>query len=254
MRETKIYGHRGSMGAYPENTLISFQKAIEQGVDGIELDVHMTKDGEIVVIHDEQLDRTTDGNGFIKDLTLPEIKEYSAGAKFQHFESYDYETWGEERVPTLQEVLELLHDFPKVELNIELKTYIFPYFGIEEKVLSLVEQYGNNRKVVYSSFHLPSLLRIKNMDPTAKIAWLLMQGISHPVDYMETFAMESLHISKDMVLENVYDYKNLLQNLRVWTANSTDEIKQLLDLQVQAIITDYPEKALFFRNERKMFV
>ena len=71
---TKIYGHRGAKGMYPENTLLSFKKAIDQGVDGLELDVHLTKDGEVVVIHDETLDRTTSGTGWIKDLTLAEIK------------------------------------------------------------------------------------------------------------------------------------------------------------------------------------
>lgn len=252
MRETKIFGHRGSMGTYPENTLLSFQEAINEGVDGIELDVHMTKDGEIVVIHDERLDRTTNGTGYIKDLTLEEIKQYSAGVKFVHLPKYDEATWSQETVPTLQEVLELLAPYP-VELNIELKTYIFPYEGMEEKLLSIIKQYGNGRKVVYSSFHLPTLIRLKVIDPNAEIAWLFMQAISHPRDYMDTFALESLHVSKDLLLSDVYEWKDAMHTARVWTVNSTDEIKQLLDLHVKAIITDFPEKVLFFRNERKSF-
>ncbi|MFD1851454.1 glycerophosphodiester phosphodiesterase [Oceanobacillus bengalensis] len=251
MTETKIYGHRGCMGTYPENTLLGFNQAIQQGVDGLEFDVHMTKDGEIVVIHDERLERTTDGKGFIKDLTLEEIKQYSAGSVFASFPNYMAE-WDLERVPTLQEVLE--NTPPHIELNIELKTYLVEYQGIEEKVLSIVKQNGRDRNVIYSSFHLPSLLRMKRFDPTVKIAWLLNQRILHPYDYMETFQMESLHLSTKSVLANVHELKPLLQQIRVWTVNSDDEIKQLLDLHVQSIITDYPEKALFFRSERKSFV
>ena len=85
---TKIFGHRGAKGTYPENTLLSFKKAIEIGVDGLELDVHVTKDGEVVVIHDETLDRTTSGSGWIKDLTLAEIRKVSAGSRFCHFNKY----------------------------------------------------------------------------------------------------------------------------------------------------------------------
>ncbi|WP_339226585.1 glycerophosphodiester phosphodiesterase family protein [Oceanobacillus sp. FSL K6-2867] len=252
MCETKIYGHRGCMGSFPENTLLGFKKAIELGVDGLEIDVHMTEDGEIVVIHDETLDRTTDGSGFIKDLTLEEIKQYSAGVKHTHFHDYDEVDWTMERVPTLKELLELLEPYP-IDLNIELKTYRFPYEGIEEKILSLVEQYGNGRKVVYSTFHLPTLLRIKSHDKEANIAWLLEQPITHPLDYMNTLDLEALHISKRMLLSDPFEWKGMFDKLRVWTVNEKDELKQLLDLRVNAIITDFPEKALFYRSERLAF-
>ncbi|WP_156290067.1 glycerophosphodiester phosphodiesterase [Oceanobacillus salinisoli] len=252
MVETKIYGHRGCMGTFPENTLLGFKHAVEQGVDGLEFDVHMTKDGEVVVIHDEILDRTTNGTGYIKDLTLEEIKQYSAGANYSHFPNYNEESWNAERVPTLIEVLKLLesHD---VELNIELKTYLINYKGIEEKVLDIVNQYGNGHRIIFSSFHLPSLLRIKRLDPTVKIAWLLDHGLSHPRDYLETFALEALHISKRMMLSYAYELKDLSKDLRIWTVNNTDEIKQLLDLKVNTIITDFPDRALFYRSERTSF-
>ncbi|RKQ33536.1 glycerophosphodiester phosphodiesterase [Oceanobacillus halophilus] len=253
MVATKIYGHRGCMGTYPENTLLGFEKAIEQGVDGIELDVQMTKDGEIVVIHDEMLDRTTDGTGYITDLTLEEVKRYSAGVNYSNFQFYNEVVWAKETVPTLHEVLEFLTPYD-VELNIELKTYLIEYEGIEEKVVSLVNQYGNNRKVIFSSFHLPSLLRIKRIDPTAKIAWLLHQIISQPHDYLETFTLDAIHLSKDILLSNVYQFKELSRNLRVWMVNDIDEIKQLIDLNVDSIITDFPERALFYRSERASFV
>lgn len=283
---TKIYGHRGAKGTYPENTLLSFAKAIEQGVEGLELDVHMTKDGEIVVIHDESLERTTDGNGSIKDMTLEEIKQFSAGpkSKFAHFPNYDEELWAAERVPTLMEVFELLKPYP-TELNIELKTTLEKYEGIEEKVLSIVKAYGNQRKVVYSSFHLPTILRVKRLSPEAKIAWLLSEKITLPNDQLQTLELEALHIAKSIVLPNknialqlmhlmstlniseateikqlvdfiegsnsVDAFHNLYEQIRVWTVNEPEEIKQLLDLGVDTIITDYPERALFIRNEQQ---
>ncbi|WP_067729478.1 glycerophosphodiester phosphodiesterase [Oceanobacillus damuensis] len=253
MTETKIFGHRGSMGTYPENTLLGFREAIRQGVDGLELDVHMTKDGEIVVIHDESLDRTTDGSGNIKDLLLDEIKTYSAGINYSHFPAYDADSWNSMKVPTLEEVLKLLRPYD-IELNIELKTYIYNYPGMEEKLLSIVKAYSNRLKVIYSSFHLPSILRIKELDNTANIAWLLDECISLPKDYMETLQLEGLHLSKNILLKHPHHWKDLYNHLRIWTANNRNEIKQLLDLKVNAIVTDFPEKALFYRSERKLFV
>ncbi|MEQ2467587.1 glycerophosphodiester phosphodiesterase [Niallia sp. Sow4_A1] len=248
MNRTKIYGHRGAKGRYPENTLLSFQQAILQGVDGIELDVHMTKDGEIVVIHDEFLNRTTDGTGFVRSYTLEEIKAFSAGSKFSSLPDFE-ESWLLEKVPTLKEVLQLLAPYP-IELNIELKTYTFEYEGIEEKTIALVNEYGNGRKVVYSSFHLPTLLRIKAIDPSASIAWLLNQVISNPLDYIKSIELEALHLHKDMVIDHLNDWKELKDLVRVWTVNQGDEMAQLLDAKVEAIITDYPELAIAMRQER----
>ncbi|MEH7011031.1 glycerophosphodiester phosphodiesterase [Neobacillus niacini] len=249
MEKTKIYGHRGSMGDFPENTLLSFQKAIEQGVEGLELDVHMTKDLEIVVIHDEMLDRTTDGTGYVKDLSLDEIKGFSAGVKFSHFQNYEESLWSLERVPTLKEVLELLWSYD-IELNIELKTDIIHYEGIEEKVLALVKKYGNDRKVIYSSFHLPTLIRMKRIDSSANIAWLLDQQIMLAQDYIDSFELEGLHLSKRIVMDN-RNLNEIYKKIRVWTVNDSKEINQLLDFGVNAIMTNFPEKALLIRNERK---
>ncbi|NWO13228.1 glycerophosphodiester phosphodiesterase [Virgibacillus sp.] len=250
--ETKIYGHRGSMGTYPENTLLGFMQAIKEGVDGIELDVHMTKDGEIVVIHDEFLDRTTDGTGYIKDLTLEEIRRHSAGVKFSHFDLFE-DQWRLEQVPTLQEVLELLKPYP-IELNIESKTTKFTYKGIEEKVQQIVQIYGNNRKVVYSSFHLPTLLRIKQLDPNHEIALLVEGNLPHPHEYMDCFHLEAIHVSQKGILKGVDYWRPSFPRLRAWTVNDMNDMKQLLDLRVAAIITDYPEKAVFYKSERKSFV
>ncbi|MCL2560565.1 MAG: glycerophosphodiester phosphodiesterase [Turicibacter sp.] len=245
--KTNVYAHRGSKGHYPENTMLAFKKAIEVGVDGIELDVHLTKDGEIVVIHDATLDRTTTGTGNIKDRTLAEIQAFSAGAKFGEFKQYDV-SWDLEVVPSLAETLALLnvHD---VMVNIELKTYEVDYPGIEEKVLKVVTEAGyDQEKIVYSSFHLPTLLRIQRLNEAAKIAWLVENFIPMPADYLNTLGLEALHMDKQIVLAHREYWRPMASNLRVWTVNEGSEMHALLELGVRAIITDYPESALNARN------
>lgn len=250
MGQTKIYGHRGSMGVTPENTLLGFKQALDYGVDGIELDVQLTKDGEVVVIHDETLERTTDGTGYVKDYTLEELRQFSAGIKFSHLELFDEIVWRKERIPTLVEVLELIEPY-QIELNIELKTSVFAYEGMEEKVLSIVNQYDYGDKVIYSSFHLPSILQLKKVDPSAKIAWLLESKLSRPSEYVQSLDLEGLHLHKDLLLKDEHYSQNDF-SIRVWTVNNEKEIEQLLNMNnIEAIMTDFPEKAISLRAEMR---
>ena len=123
----KNFAHRGFSGKYHENTLLAFEKAVEAGADGIELDVQLTKDGEVVIIHDETIDRTTDGKGFVADYTYDELKKIDA--------SYIYKNhYGFNKIPTLKEYFTLIKD-TKIITNIELKTGINEYLGIEKKFL-----------------------------------------------------------------------------------------------------------------------
>lgn len=247
MNETKIYGHRGSMGNTPENTLLSFRHALDLGVDGIELDVQLAKDGEVVVIHDETIDRTTDGIGYVKDYTLNELKQFSAGVKFSNLELFDKNVWEKERIPTLAEVLELITPY-QIELNIELKTNNFSYEGIEEKVLAIVKQFGYADNIIYSSFHLPSILKLKKLEPNAKIAWLVLYELSRPSEYVQSLELEGLHLHKDLLLQgNVQRADDF--SVRMWTVNDKKEMKQLLSMKhVEAIMTDFPEEAISIRN------
>ena len=245
---TKIYAHRGSKGNYPENTMLAFKKAIEVGADGIELDIHMTKDGELVVIHDATLDRTTTGTGYIKDYTLEEIRTFSIGAKYTEFKHYD-PSWDLEVVPTLIEVLQLCKDHD-LEVNIELKTYQVAYPGIEAAMLKIVNEVGyKSEKVIYSSFHLPTILRIKQLEANANLAWLLEHFIPMPHDYIETIGLEALHMDKKIVLDKPEYWKRIADQLRVWTVNDEEEMRKLIALGVKAIITDYPEVAVRIRKD-----
>lgn len=163
----KIWAHRGCSQRYPENTITAFGRAaelFEKGLTGIELDVQLTKDGEMVVIHDERIDRTTDGFGFVRDYTLEELQTF-------HIHTGKPEA---EHIPTLREVIELLGDRMKkgFRINIELKNSIYPYPGMEQKVYDLIESYGLHRSIVYSSFSAKSLETMRGIDPDVEIGIL----------------------------------------------------------------------------------
>ena len=140
MKSTLIIAHRGLSSLYPENTLVAFRKAIELGVDFIELDVRLSCDGELIVIHDDTFNRTTDGDGKVCELTLSEIKKYSAGKWFST-------SFKKERVPTLKEVFELIKK--RTKLLIEIKQP-----GIEKKLVNLIQQYDMTDNVICGSFYL----------------------------------------------------------------------------------------------------
>src|SRR5699024_1574474 len=129
-KDVKIIGHRGFASQYPENSLVGFTKAAELGVDGIELDLHLTKDGEVVVMHDETIDRMTNGSGAIAEMTLAELDQF-------RLKNGVALTTSDERIPTLKDVFAALEPYPHLLVNLEIKTHIFLYKGIEEKVLDI---------------------------------------------------------------------------------------------------------------------
>ena len=161
----KIWAHRGCSQIYPENTLTAFEQAAKlPGLTGIELDIQLTKDGEPVVIHDERIDRTTDGFGFVRDYTLKELCTF-------HIHTGEERA---ERIPTIHEVFDLLEEPFRngFRLNIELKNSIFPYPGMEEKILKLVHQRGIEKNIVFSTFYAKSLAILHELDPEAECAIL----------------------------------------------------------------------------------
>lgn len=150
---------------YPENTLTAFKKAAEiDGLTGIELDIQLTRDGHMAVFHDETVDRTTDGSGELRQYTLSELKKLRIDAG----------SGKQEQIPAMEEVFDLLQDKIKqgLKMNIELKNSIFPYKGIEQKIVDMVHQYGLQSRVIYSSFSALSLERIRQLDPEAEIGIL----------------------------------------------------------------------------------
>lgn len=161
----RIWAHRGCSQMYPENTLLSFKRAAAVGgLEGIELDIQLTKDGRMVVIHDERVDRTTDGSGYVKDYTLTALKKLKIDAGKNPVQN----------IPTIEEVFDLLEGRLRegMKLNIELKNSVYPYPGMEEKIVELVHKRGFEKAVVYSTFYAKSLGRLRELDSEAELGIL----------------------------------------------------------------------------------
>ncbi len=161
----KIWAHRGCSQRYPENTLLAFEKAAAiQSLTGIELDIQLTKDNELVVIHDERVDRTTEGAGFVRDYTLSQLKKLHIYADDNPVQT----------IPTMEEVFDLLETRLKsgLKLNIELKNSVYPYEGMEEKIVGMVHKRGLQKAVVYSTFYAKSLEKLKSLDSDAELGIL----------------------------------------------------------------------------------
>jgi len=190
-----VWAHRGLSMEYPENTLLAFSKAAQiDGISGIELDVQLTKDNELVVIHDETLDRTTTGHGRVCNHTLDELKGLNITPS-NRSEICTDENGIEIRIPTLSEVFEALKYFcinNNLKINIELKNSVIPYEGMEQKTVDLVEEYGLHDSIVYSSFNHESMGLVKKLDPKAETA-LLGTDILNCIEDMDRFGADSVH-------------------------------------------------------------
>lgn len=181
----RIWAHRGCSSRFPENSLPAFQAASEiSGLTGIELDIQLTLDNEIVVCHDEKVDRTTDGIGEVRYFTLRELKKLKIAMSNGSFTT----------IPTIQEVLDLLE--PKLRngllLNIELKTSVIRYEGIEEKIICEIERRGLNKAVVYSSFWSDSVQLVKKINPKAETG-MLAGTLSECLKWAERNHADALH-------------------------------------------------------------
>ena len=185
-RKMKIWAHRGASGHAPENTLPAFELAHTLGADGIELDVQLTKDGVPVVIHDERVDRVSDGRGSVKDFCLEELRTLDVGRAFP--------AYGRVTVPTLAEVYDLVKK-TDMTVNLELKNSAIFYEGLEENVLKLAEEKGLADRIVYSSFNHHSMARIKKLLPTARIAFLYSDGLIGVADYGARYGVYAVHPS-----------------------------------------------------------
>ena len=239
-----IYAHRGSSGTHPENTLAAFQHAAKLPIQGVEFDVHLTKDGELVVIHDEKINRTSTGKGFIKDLTLEELRTYDFGSWFsQEFKG--------EKLPLLSEVLQVFSD--KIHrINIELKTDVIAYEGIVEKTLELVESMGLESRIVISSFNHDTLREVKRLAPHIETATLSMKEFANPFEYVHTIPADALHLSL-RTARRPSTAKVIRQGVpvRVFTVNQIKHLAPLKHIGVEAIFTDFPENMLTYLESNK---
>ena len=236
---TLIFAHRGSSVREPENTLVSFQRAEQEGADGIELDVQMTKDGELVVIHDETVNRTTNGKGFVKDFTYAELTQLRIVDK----KNKRIFPRSGERIPTLSEVFRWLKT-TNLLCNIELKNSVIFYPNLEERVVQEVKDFGLEDRVVYSSFNHDSLAHMLRIDPHAETAVLYKEILHQPWKYVQSFGARGIHpswksLTQDVLLETI---ENGIA-VRPYTVNRRLVMEQLFRLQCTAIFTDDPLKA-----------
>ena len=236
-----VLGHRGASGYAPENTLEAFKLAMDMGADGFELDVHLSKDGELVVIHDETVDRTTDGTGFVGEMTLAELKALDAS---NHKEAYQGA-----KIPTLAEVYDLIRDTNHI-VNVEIKTDNIFYPQLEEKVLALEKEKGMEGRIVYSSFNHYTVKKIRALAPDAQIGMLFGDVLVEPYDYCKSVGANLLHPSKANL--NVPGFaekaKEAGLGMNVWTVNEVEYMEKCLACGA-GIVTNYPDIAVKLRNK-----
>ena len=242
LQQTEVFGHRGWSAQYPENTMASFIAALEIGVDGLEFDVHLSKDGNIVIIHDADLSRTTNGQGYVEDYTLEELRQLDAGSWFD-------ENFAGQVIPTLDEVLELasLQARP-VKLNIELKLGRAPYAGLGDKVWEKVLSYGLKNETIISSFNHFALRDLKRAHKDANIAILYQEGMVDPWRYAMFLEAEGLHPHYLTFDESVVKDRHARgRAIRPYTVNDVRKMNELMAWGVDAIITDHPDVLLAVR-------
>ena len=230
----KVFAHRGSSGTYPENTMLAFENAVEEGCDGIELDVQLTKDGHVVVIHDEELERTTGTKGFVRDYTLEELKKFDAGKVKDG-------AFGFQGIPSFDEYCEFAAK-KNIITNIEIKTGVYYYEDIEEKTLEVLKRHHLEEKVLFSSFNHLSILKLKKLAPEIPCGALLgVKGLGNAVYYCEKYNFDYYHpYYNTLTKEAVENCKKHGIGLNVWTVNTTDEFNQLYDWKCEGAITNYP--------------
>lgn len=230
-QEKKIFvqAHRGASAYAPENTMASFKMALEMKADYLELDVHLTKDGHLLIMHDETVDRTTDGKGAIKNMTLAEITKLDAGIKYN-------KKFKGEKVPTLEELLKTFAG--KIKFNIEIKAD-----GCEEGVVKLIKQYKIEKDVMVSSFHHEYLQKVKELEPSIITAGLVTMGPKIK-QLKNTIKADYLNIHESFLTKAIYDKaREAGLGVVVWTVNEKENMKKFVQMGVDGIITNYPDVA-----------
>ncbi|NBI30963.1 glycerophosphodiester phosphodiesterase [Chengkuizengella marina] len=250
-----VIAHRGGAGITPENTLTAFKNAKEIGVDALEFDVHLTKDGEIVVIHDETVDRTTNGTGNVADYTLDELKQLDAGYHFVDEQGeFSYRGKGV-TIPSLREVFENFSELPMI---IEIKPENKDLTG---KVYEMIKEYGLEDKVIINSFYESVLVWFHEFagDEIAIGAGpdTVKKYVISNLFYLDRLVSLDVHAFQLPLEQSGIDLasKRIIQTLQkrniavqYWTINEVEEMEELIDLGVDGIITNYPDRLLSLLN------
>lgn len=230
-----IFAHRGSSAHAPENTLAAFQLAVRQGADAIELDAKLSADGHVVVIHDHTVDRTTDGSGSVRELPLAALQDLDAGSHF------DIAFQGE-KIPTLEEVFETIGK--DIYINVELTNYTSRTDDLPQKVAALVKQFGLTERVLFSSFDLFVLFRVKRIIPDVPLGLLTLpglggilarSGVRHLIQHV------SFHPNiSDATISLIKYVQKSGRRVYVYTVNQSKDIQNMFAMGVDGIFTDDP--------------
>ena len=228
----KVFAHRGYSGKYPENTMEAFRGAFAAGADGIELDVQLSKDGQLVIIHDETLDRTTTGKGYVKDYTLSELKQLDASGKL----------FSGLQLPSFEEYCEWVKNTPLIT-NIELKTSIVYYEEIEEKTAEMVKAFRLEDRVIFSSFNHLSIVRMKQLLPECPVGALVEHDdLRNAGYYCSKFGFDYYHPDGSLFTkENAENCRKHGVGVNVWTVNDLKMFENMADWGVDGVITNYPK-------------
>ena len=241
-----IFAHRGASAHAPENTLAAFELALAQGADGIELDVKLSADGHVVVIHDPTTDRTTGARGQVKDLSLAELRGLNAG-------SFYSANFSAEKIPMLEEVFEAFGK--KIFINVELTNYNTPRDHLVESVCMLVKKFNVQKHVMFSSFYASNLSKARSYLPEVPCGLLAFNGLLGAWARSFGFAFgkyAALHpYLKDVTPQQVQRVHRLKGRVHVWTVNAEEDMRRLFGWGVDAIFTDDPQLAIRVRGESK---
>lgn len=240
-----IFAHRGASAHAPENTLPAFELALEHGADGIELDVKLSADGEVVVIHDPTVKRTTGAHGRVRDLTLADLRSLDVGSSF----SVEFQG---EKIPTLGEVFEAVGK--RTFINVELTNYNTPRDHLVESACMLVKKFGMQKRVLFSSFLSTNLSTARNYMPEVPTGLLALSGILGlwPRSFGFAFGRyEALHPNlKNASQQQIYFVHRLNRRVHVWTVNEEADLRRLFRWGVDGVFTDDPQLAVKVRGEK----
>jgi glycerophosphoryl diester phosphodiesterase len=233
-----VIAHRGANSVAPENTISAFSAARERGADGIEMDVKLTADGQVVVMHDQTVDRTTDGHGLLRNFRLADLRCLDAGSWFDR-------SFARERVPTLEEVFTNFKD--SILYDIELTNYATPFDNLLKKVLALIQKYNLNQQVVVSSFFPTNISQFHNLAPSIPGGLIALSGAAGFLSRSEVGRWFSplvvIPVYRDLTQEYIRRQKERRRMVIPWTVNKPADIQRLANWGVTGIITDEPEIA-----------
>lgn len=236
MKEPLLLGHRGFSGVYPENTPIAFMKVADTKADGIETDVHICKSGELVICHDEKVDRTSNGSGYIQDMTYDELLALDFGA-------WKDPAFAGQRIWTLGQLLDFCKE-AKLVLNVELKNGLIFYPELERRVADEIMRRKMEDQVFVSSFNHVSMERFKALGTPIEAGLLYESPLVDMAGYLSRCAADNVH-----PCYRVFNYQPELVDLfhsrgmkiNVWTVNEEDDARKLLDMGIDGLIGNYPD-------------